>query len=220
MKSFCRILMFFIAAVLIVCSFSACQDQGTPLNQAFVNMVREKYCIIDVRYLAKLNHSNRSEPVVPAAYQWYTEREVVYIPYGETADGFMSKMEKETELTDADGNSLSGNRKIPTGALITSVWYGDYIVVVLGDVNGDGEITLDDAAMAARVAKGEEKARSFVNVLAADVDLSFSVTEEDAAAIETAVNSGTPGSDWYDNLHSIIQETHSFNIEFCSGYTS
>lgn len=200
---------------LLIILFSSC-EKNTGSNDynevhGFPEIISIEYCTIQPYYISR---NYLKEEVM----FYDPDRTIVYIPCGTTADEFMQKMEKPTTLTDSQGNAVSGDTKLGTGFLIDSVSYGDYTVVILGDINGDGEITAEDSGSVNNYLNGTVKASELAYALAADVDVSFSITNDDYTAIEAEIDSENPGVQWYNKLDAFMDEEHTFTFEFCSEY--
>lgn len=113
------------------------------------------------------------------------------------------------DFANVDGNVLSGDSLVRTGINFgqnNDYWY--YRVVVLCDVNGDGTVTEDDAVLAEKIAANEATADSVYNIIAADVDASLTIDENDAALIRTAIGSEKKLSELYDKAERIIKKNY------------
>lgn len=93
----------------------------------------------------------------------------------------------KTQVTYSDGKTVSGNTKLQNGMIITLKNSGGSVIdkktiIVLGDVNGDSEITASDARMALRVSVSLEKINNWA-MLAADFNGDTAIAASDARLI-------------------------------------
>ena len=94
---------------------------------------------------------------------------------GVTAQNFASSMNKEIIVKNANGEAVSTDAKIGTGCVINDI----YTVVVLGDINGDGEVLAADALEILKKSTNQSNL-SGAYLQAADVDEDGSVLAADA----------------------------------------
>ncbi len=85
-------------------------------------------------------------------------------------------------IFDANGNELSGDQMLGTGAIITGESGTEYPVVVLGDTDGDGKVGAADARRALRSAAKIELLSGLFE-RAADMDGDAKVKAGDARTI-------------------------------------
>lgn len=141
--------------------------------------------------------------------------QILFVPCGETTEQFISKVvSNRPQFYDASGNEITANQVISTGMVIKEPGLGSFLVIVKGDVNGDGKITEDDAKLAEKYAKGELRAPNSAYIYAADVDLSYSIDDFDVSSIRNEINSSAPGISWFNNLKEV--KLGEFEFEFCS----
>lgn len=93
----------------------------------------------------------------------------------------------KTQVTYSDGKTVSGNTKLQNGMIITlknssGTVIDKKTIIVLGDVNGDSEITASDARMALRVSVSLEKINTWA-MLAADFNGDTTIAASDARLI-------------------------------------
>ena len=100
-------------------------------------------------YLVPVNQENPSEPEQPEdnsniikndKVKVNTESNQVSTIPGATVKDFTNLMGLDVVVKNANGQVLSSDAKLATGCVINDI----YTVAVLGDVNGDGEITAGD----------------------------------------------------------------------------
>lgn len=180
--------------LLIIFSFSSCCSDEIYGQPGTVNPVESLYC----GYYPSA-HTQGKQLLKDV------DRNIIFVPCGETADDFFKKLNgyEEIELTDSNGNTLADEQKLATGFLIDSKDYGDFYVVVLGDVDGDGMITENDSLRAKKYADGEQKAPLLPFVLAADVDASGAVDKTDVDLINFGTSSENQALGWYYEIKAI-----------------
>lgn len=134
------------------------------------------------------------------------DRDIVIVPCGETVKDFYEKLSglEEIEILDSYSNSPDENTALATGFLVNGK-DGNYYVVVLGDVDGDGKITAADSALAEEYSRGEEKASALPYVIASDVDLSMTVDSTDVDLISYAAKSENMALGWYYEAKTIVK---------------
>ena len=98
-------------------------------------------------------------------------KEISRVLPGTTVAKFMENVTTNQELTfvDKEGNQLDNNSILTTGAVVKVGNRGEYTIIVTGDVDGDGEITINDLAQMKLHMIGIEPLTG-ANLKAADVD--------------------------------------------------
>ncbi len=90
------------------------------------------------------------------------------------------------KLTDKDGNEISGSSPVGSGAVVSLVEGGEtldsYTMILLGDLDGNGEITAVDARIALRASASLDKLNEW-QTLAANVNNDGDLTAVDAREI-------------------------------------
>ena len=119
---------------------------------------------------------------------------------GKTAESLLAQASDGATLVDKNGNALSADSKVGTGAVLTLADGTEYVIIVPGDTDGDAAITSADARFALRYSVGlETLPADSVFVLAADVDTA-GVTASDARSIlRAAVGLDDPDA-WFEKI--------------------
>lgn len=101
---------------------------------------------------------------------------------GTDLSSFKSKIEGNFTVKDKNGKTLTDTQKLVTGCIL-STENGDYNIVVLGDLNGTGEIELNDLAQAQKIfielVKGDN-----LKTLAADINGNNKIDLNDLAKLQ------------------------------------
>ncbi|MBQ6862770.1 MAG: leucine-rich repeat protein [Clostridia bacterium] len=128
----------------------------------------------------------------------------ICVNVGKTADALLAQASDGATLVDKNGNALSADSKVGTGAVLTLADGTEYVIIVPGDTDGDAAITAADARFALRYSVGlETLPADSVFVLAADVDTA-GVTASDARSIlRSAVGLDNPDA-WFEKIYNNI----------------
>ena len=122
------------------------------------------------------------------AYGSLGQDPVVELAYPMSASEYLGKKyDCELRITDVYGNELSVNDTLSTGATM-SVWYDNapvytVVFVLLGDVNGDGDISAADARAIMRHSAKIETIYDRYKLIAANTCQSIEITSRDARAV-------------------------------------
>ncbi len=106
----------------------------------------------------------------------------VIIGQGMTSEQLLAMANDAAVLKNADGTAAEADKKPCTGAVLTLDCGAEFVIVVFGDLDGDGVITANDARSALRNSVGLDSL-SDAQQKAADVNADGSITSADARNI-------------------------------------
>lgn len=98
------------------------------------------------------------------------------------------KTEMEYEILNAQGDSMYDDECIGTGCQIKMGSEKTYILIVYGDITGDGEISISELAVASRIASNPEMQIEKIKFMALDVSKDGQITVPDLAALSRLRN--------------------------------
>ena len=87
------------------------------------------------------------------------------------------------EIIDKEGNVIEDISKVIGTEYILKMCTGEiYTIIVMGDINGDGEIKISELARASRLGIAQEEA-SEIEIMAIDIDSNGEIKVNDLAVI-------------------------------------
>ena len=102
-------------------------------------------------------------------------------------------------VVDKNGKALMGNDKIGTGSVVTLADATEYVIVVPGDIDGDGEILSNDARSLLRNSVGLDPMNE-TQLKAGDVNGDGEITSSDARSALRASVALDNARDWLVNF--------------------
>jgi len=114
---------------------------------------------------------------------------------GTTADTLLAQAGNGAMVVNKDGNALSGEAKIGTGAVVTLADGTEYTIIVPGDVDGDAAITAGDARAVLRASVDLEPLEG-IFLTAAKVEGNENISAGDARLILRASVGLEDPADW------------------------
>ncbi len=120
---------------------------------------------------------------------------------GKTAESLFSQARTGATLVDKNGNALSAEQQVGTGAVLTLADGTEYEIIVPGDVDGDGNISASDARLALRASVGlETYDETSVQYKAAKVKSADTISASDARLILRASVGLDDPNEWFDKI--------------------
>ena len=149
----------------------------------------------------------RTEVIAPSeSYFEDDERQAIIIEdigivtkQGASVADFLEKSSENTVILDAQGNELSEDEIPGTGCVLVLSDGTEYPIVVMGDVNGDGDILASDARLALRAAVNLETYDGVYST-AANIDGDGNIGVSDARLILRASVHLDDPDEWFEDI--------------------
>ena len=121
----------------------------------------------------------------------------ICVNVGKAAESLLAQASDGATLVDKNGNALSAEQQVGTGAVLTLADGTQYEIFVPGDVDGDGNISASDARLALRASVGlETYDETSVQYKAAKVESADKISASDARLILRASVGLEDPKDW------------------------
>ncbi|MBE6812346.1 MAG: hypothetical protein E7523_05640 [Ruminococcaceae bacterium] len=129
----------------------------------------------------------------------------ICVNVGKTAESLLAQASDGATLVDKNGNALSAEQQVGTGAVLTLADGTQYEIFVPGDVDGDGNISASDARLALRASVGlETYDETSVQYKAAKVESADTISASDARLILRASVGLDDPNEWFEKIYNNI----------------